>query len=198
MHANRSTANLIRICHFQHYFNPQGGWHEVTGGHKSTLKRFYQNDQENSADTLKIKCKINSSKQDFGLGMNIDGTKQYTNEYVPSTPWAKNVPPEVKAGLSAPRLIPTRHQAPLTTTGLQPHTYPVWSRRAKRRKVHNQNFSTTLSVFIRQSVWRLRLEGFRDAFHVLVLKEGSSSLKQGESNISQYQAGKKCNHDNRF
>ena len=93
MHANRSTANLIHICHFQHYFNPHGGWHEVTGGHKSTLKQFYQNDQENSADTLKIKCKINSSKQDFGLGMNIDITKEYTNEYVASTPGAKDAPP---------------------------------------------------------------------------------------------------------
>ena len=127
MHANRSTANLIHVCHFQHYFNPHGGWPEVTGGHKSTLKWFYQNGQENSANTLKIKCKIksNSTKQDFGLGMNIDGTEQYINEYVASTPWAKDVPPGSEGRTQCSWLIPTRPQAPLTTTGLQPHTYPM-------------------------------------------------------------------------
>jgi len=42
--------------------------------------------------------------------MNIDDTKQYTNEYVPSTPWAKDVPPGSKGRTQCSQTYPHQTQ----------------------------------------------------------------------------------------
>lgn len=71
-HANRSTANLTPICHFQHHPNSHVGQGEA---HKSTVTQLYQTGPENSADSsqkINAKSKAKAQTQDLGLSMNVD------------------------------------------------------------------------------------------------------------------------------
>lgn len=199
-HANRSTDDLIHICHFQHYFNPQGGWHKARVDTKALWSGFTKMARKILQTHWKYKYKIksNSSKQDLGLGRNINGTKQCTNEHVVSTPWDKDVPPGSAGRIRCSRTHP--HQTPGSAHNHRfANTYlPGVIKNHLKEKIHNQNFSTTLNVFIRWSVWRLCLKEFREAFRVLVWRNALPHSNREESSISQNQTGNKRNHDNRF
>lgn len=103
------------------------------------------------------------------------------------------VSPSVHFGI--PGLIPAGYQAQPTATSLQPWQIylPYRSGWHKRTKVHNQNFSATLNVFIRWSFWMLCLKVSRQGLkefrqHFRPWFEGVPSPKSNRGEYSNTQS----------